>query len=118
MALEVNGKIIETDEEGFLVNLDDWSEEIPAAIAAVDGFELKDDHEGLIDFFREYYEEHQTHPTMHQICKKIGGCIGDTHKDHKALGKHIYKIFNCVNCDPVAELCKLAGLPKPLPDGQ
>ena len=28
MAIEVNGKSYETDEEGYLVNLADWDEEV------------------------------------------------------------------------------------------
>ena len=116
MALEVNGKVLETDESGFLVNAEEWNEDVPAAMAERDGFELKDDHEGLIDYFREYYEENQVHPTMHLICKELGGCIGQTHHDHKRLAGHIYKIFKCNNCDPISELCKLAGLPMPQPD--
>ncbi len=116
MTLEVNGRTIETDEEGFLLDMSDWSEEVSAAIAAKDGLELKDDHEGLVDFFREYYDEHQVHPTMHRLCKEIGGCLGEERRSHKALAKHMYKIFNCTNCDPIAELCKVAGLPRPLGD--
>lgn len=116
MALEVNGKLLETDENGFLVNPEEWNEDVPAAMAKRDGFELKDDHEGLIDYFREYYEENQIHPSMHLICKELGGCIGDAHQDHKKVASHIYKIFQCNNCDPIAELCKLSGLPMPQPD--
>jgi len=115
MALEVNGKVLATDEDGFLLDPGDWNEDVPAAMAARDGFELKDDHEGLIDYFREYYEEHQIHPSMHLICKELGGCIGKEHHDHKAVASHIYKIFH-THCDPIAELCKLSGLPKPQPD--
>ena len=28
MSIEINDKIIETDEEGYLVNLDDWNDEL------------------------------------------------------------------------------------------
>jgi sulfur relay (sulfurtransferase) DsrC/TusE family protein len=33
MAIEVNGKSYETDEEGYLVNLAEWNEDVAAAIA-------------------------------------------------------------------------------------
>jgi tRNA 2-thiouridine synthesizing protein E len=33
MAIEVNGKSYEVDEEGYLVNLGDWNEEVGAFLA-------------------------------------------------------------------------------------
>ena len=112
MAIEVNGKMIEIDEEGFLVDRDDWSEDVSEAIANRDGIELKDEHMGLIDYFRDYYEEHQVHPTMHVLVQRIGGKIGKKFHEHKEYEKFLYMLFPS---DPVSELCKLAGLPKPLP---
>jgi sulfur relay (sulfurtransferase) DsrC/TusE family protein len=38
MSIEVNGKTIQTDEEGFLVNLADWSENVASANA--DGIDM------------------------------------------------------------------------------
>ena len=34
MELNINGKIVETDPEGYLVNLDDWSSEVAEFLAA------------------------------------------------------------------------------------
>lgn len=112
MAIDVRGKIIETDEEGYLISRDDWSEEVCDAIASQAGIELKDEHIGLIDYFRDYYDEHQVHPTMHVIVQTLGRNIGKRFHDHKAYSQWLYKLFPN---DPVSELCKLAGLPKPLP---
>ena len=36
MALDVSGKQIETDEEGYLTNRDDWTMDVAAAIAVAD----------------------------------------------------------------------------------
>jgi len=36
MAIEVNGKTIETDEEGYLINLAEWNEDIAKILAAED----------------------------------------------------------------------------------
>lgn len=69
MSIEVNGKIIETDEEGYLVNPNDWDEDVAEAlikhheaaghkIVTETGWEL-------IKYFREYYEDHMKHPGMH-----------------------------------------------------
>ena len=57
MNIEINGKTIETDEQGYLRNLDDWSEEFAAKMAEIDGIELFDEHWGLILYFRDFYQE-------------------------------------------------------------
>ncbi|HOZ66985.1 MAG TPA: TusE/DsrC/DsvC family sulfur relay protein [Burkholderiaceae bacterium] len=54
-----DGTIIETDSEGYLKNLDDWSEDFARARAVTEGLELKPEHWEVIRFLREYYEEHR-----------------------------------------------------------
>ncbi len=55
MSLEVNGKTIETDEEGFLTNLNDWNESVAIAIAKTENVEMTESHWGLVEAVREYY---------------------------------------------------------------
>lgn len=112
MEIMVHGRSIPIDEEGFLLNPSDWTEEVSKIIAKNEGLEMKDEHTGLVDYFREYWDENKTHPTMHILVKNIGTCIGKTFHDHRAVAEYMYKIFPG---EPIAELCKLAGLPKPLP---
>ena len=57
MPLEVNGKSFETDEEGYLANLNDWQPDLAEAMASADGAELSENHWEVINFLREYYEE-------------------------------------------------------------
>src|SRR3569833_773749 len=40
MEREINGKMVETDPEGYLVNLEDWSEELAVELAKEDKLEL------------------------------------------------------------------------------
>ena len=54
----VNGKAIETDGEGYLKNLQDWSEEFARARAKEEGLELTEKHWEVIRFLRYYYQEH------------------------------------------------------------
>ena len=54
MSLDVNGVIYETDEEGYLANLNDWTMSIAKAQADKDGAELEDAHWEVIHFLREY----------------------------------------------------------------
>lgn len=56
--LNVNGKTILTDSEGYIVNLDEWSESFVSAQAGAEGLELTKEHWEVIFFLREYYQEH------------------------------------------------------------
>ncbi len=112
MMLEVNGNHVETDVQGFLQHLDEWNEDIAKELARQDGITLFNDHWELIYYFREYYEENLTCPTMHTLVRDFGAKDKRFH-DKKAYEKHIYSLFPF---DPVHETCKLAGLPLPPPD--
>ena len=113
MELEVNGKAIETDVQGFLCDLDDWSEDAATALANRDGIQLFVDHWELIWYFRDYFAEQQKNPTMHSIVRSLGKMKGPHFHDQKSYEKHIYRLFST---DPIHEICKLAGLPMPPPD--
>jgi len=56
--LLVNGRPVQTDSEGYLKNLDDWSEEFARVQAKIEGLALTDEHWQLIRFLRDYYAEH------------------------------------------------------------
>lgn len=56
--LMVRGRPVETDAEGYLKNLDDWSEDFVRALAAQEGLALTDEHWQLVRWLREYYAEH------------------------------------------------------------
>src|SRR5664279_112343 len=54
-SIEVNGKSYETDEEGYLINLGDWNEEIGKYLAQTESVEMTDAHWEVINFLRDYY---------------------------------------------------------------
>ncbi|HEB81371.1 MAG TPA: TusE/DsrC/DsvC family sulfur relay protein [Gammaproteobacteria bacterium] len=112
MMLEVNGRHVETDIQGFLQHLNQWDEDFAMEQARKDGLRLYNDHWELIYYFRDYYTENQTNPTMHSLIRDLG-CKSKRFHDRKDYEKHIYSLFPC---DPVHEICKLAGLPLPPPD--
>jgi tRNA 2-thiouridine synthesizing protein E len=106
MALEVGGKTIETDEEGYLVNRDDWSEEVAHALAEAEGLDMSENHWEVVNFLREYYDEYQIAPAVRVLTKAIGKKLG---KD-KGNSKYLYELFPY---GPAKQACKVAGLPKP-----
>lgn len=58
--ITVQGKQIETDTSGYLLNIDDWNEEVAKHIAQLEGVELTDAHWEVIHFVRDFYQEYNT----------------------------------------------------------
>ena len=63
----INGKEIETDAEGYLAQLDDWSEDIASHLAQQDNLQLTEDHWKLLNWIRGYYQENGTAPNLRII---------------------------------------------------
>lgn len=113
MNVRVNRRAVCTDEQGFLCNMSDWSEEFVEKMAELDGIKLYDDHWGLISYFRDYYEQTHSIPTMHKVVLTLGKQHGEHFHDRKAYERYVYQLFPR---DPYREICKLAGLPRPEAD--
>ncbi|OGA40617.1 MAG: sulfurtransferase TusE [Betaproteobacteria bacterium RIFCSPLOWO2_12_FULL_62_13] len=106
MSFELNGKAYETDEEGYLVNLSDWSEDIARFLAQQEDIDLTSSHWEVINFLREYYNEYQIAPAIRVLTKAIGKKLGAD----KGNNKYLYELFPY---GPAKQACKFAGLPKP-----
>ncbi len=106
MAMDVNGVSIETDEEGFLVNLSDWNPDVALELAKGESIDLTDQHWEVINFLREYYDEYQIAPAVRVLTKAIGKKLGPD----KGNSKYLYDLFPY---GPGKQACKIAGLPKP-----
>ncbi|BAF61896.1 TusE/DsrC/DsvC family sulfur relay protein [Candidatus Vesicomyidisocius calyptogenae] len=94
------------DEEGFLVDLGDWSKEIAEQMAKDDDVSLSEEHWDVINFLREYFEEYQIAPAVRVLTKAIAKRMG---KD-KGNSKYLYSLFPY---GPGKQGCRFAGLPKP-----
>ena len=106
MPIEINGTSYETDEEGYLVNLADWNEDLAAAIAKQENIDMSPNHWEVVNFLREYYNEYQIAPAVRVLTKAIGKKLGP----EKASNQYLYELFPY---GPAKQACKIAGLPKP-----
>jgi tRNA 2-thiouridine synthesizing protein E len=106
MSIEVGGKTLETDEEGYLVNLSDWTEDVANVIAKAENVEMSENHWEVVNFLREYYNEYQIAPAVRVLTKAIGKKLGPD----KGNSKYLYELFPY---GPAKQACKIAGLPKP-----
>jgi dissimilatory sulfite reductase related protein len=105
-AIEVSGKSYETDEEGYLVNLGDWNEEVADFIAKAENVDMTENHWEVVNFLREYYDEFQIAPAVRVLTKAIGKKFGA----EKGNSQYLYDLFPY---GPAKQACKIAGLPKP-----
>ncbi len=96
--IEYGSTKVEVDDEGYLVNFDDWNEQVACALAEREGIEeLTSDRLEILRFIREYYRKFNYFPILTGICHNVhqpGNCVAEQF------------------VSPVVAW-KLAGLPKP-----
>ena len=107
MAIEVNGNICETDDDGYLINLDDWTEDVANKLAETEDITMDEDRWTVVNFLREYYSDYQIAPAVKVLTKAIAKERG---MDKKAASEYLYGLFPS---GPALQACKIAGLPKP-----
>lgn len=67
--LNVGGREIATDKEGYICNLDDWSEEFAIALALQEDLALTAEHWQVIHFLRDHYHEHRVQAQVRVMIK-------------------------------------------------
>lgn len=89
--LLVNGKEIETDSEGYIRNLDEWSEDFAVALAKQEELVLTEEHWEVIRYLREYYQEHSVQAQVRNMIKHFtemwGKERGNNHYLHAIFPK-------------------------------
>ena len=98
---KVGVRTLEVDERGFIQQPDQWDREVAAALAREEGVtELTDEHWRVVDFVRQYYQQHGVAPMIRVLCRQ-------TRFD-------LRKIYELFPSGPASGACKVAGLPKPV----
>ncbi len=106
MPYEVNGKSFESDEEGYLVDIASWNEELANLIAKDEEIDMTEEHWEVVNFLRDYYNEYQIAPAVRVLIKAVKKKMGAD----KGSNKYMYELFPY---GPAKQACKIAGLPKP-----
>ena len=98
--MQVDGKEIGFDQDGFMLDPANWDQKVASAIAGEEGIEqMSDKHWGVVNFIRNYWKEHDLAPPVRMICTEVGVSV-----------REIYKLFTS---GPARGACRIAGLPKP-----
>jgi tRNA 2-thiouridine synthesizing protein E len=105
MSIEFNGKTIETNATGFLVNVEDWSKELAEHMAKLEGITLTQKHWDLIEFLRdEFINNSGNQPNTRNIVKAMADKWGTD-----VIQKDVYDLFPK---DPSKQGGRIAGLPE------
>ena len=106
MTIEVNGKTIETTPTGFLVNIEDWTEDVAAVLAEQEGITLTNEHWALINYLRdEYINNGGNQPNNRFINKHMKAALPDKNVDSKYL-------FTLFPGTPSKQAGRIGGLPE------
>lgn len=106
MSLQVNGRTIATDEEGFLEDASDWDQDVAQVIADGERLELNEERWRVVQFVRDYFETNQKVPEARTLLKALAEQLGK----NMATRKYVYSLF------PYGygqQACKIAGMRKP-----
>lgn len=104
--VEMAGKQLDLDEDGYLTNLEQWDKEVADALAKTEGIEMSEAHWEVVNFLRDYYAEFKIAPMIRILTKEIGKKLGK----EKGNTKYLYELYPG---GPAKQACKIAGLPKP-----
>lgn len=105
MAIEFEGKSVETTPTGFLTDVADWSEGLAEVIAKEEGIELTEKHWDLINYLRdEFINNNGNQPNTRNIVKAMSEKWGQ-----KLGQKDVYDLFPR---DPSKQGGRIAGLPE------
>jgi len=87
--LKVGDRSVLVDQEGYLQDLNDWSEDFVRALAAKEELNLSSEHWDVIRFIRHYYLEHQVQPQVREMIKHFRESWGPD----KGNNRYLHDIF-------------------------
>jgi tRNA 2-thiouridine synthesizing protein E len=85
----VAGQGVETDSEGYLRHLGDWSEAFAQAQAEREGLVLTDEHWEVIRFLRRHFQEHGVQAQVRVMIKHFARVWGP----QRGTNHHLHDIF-------------------------
>lgn len=110
MAIEFEGKAIETNDAGYLTNIEDWSEGLAEVIAKEEGIVMTQKHWDMVNYLREAYIEENGHqPNNRELLKEMGNRWGQ-----KLASKDLFDLFPG---NPSKQAGRIAGLPESMRKG-
>jgi len=102
--MEVKTQLPPTDDEGYLIDPAEWSEELAEALARHENIQLTDAHWDAVRFMRHFYQEHQVIPDVRFVIR---------HLAERSAAASRNMIFELFPYGYVKQACKIAGMKRP-----
>ncbi|MCW8944617.1 MAG: TusE/DsrC/DsvC family sulfur relay protein [Sedimenticola sp.] len=83
--VSVGDEQIATDQEGYIQDMDEWSEGFAIALAEKENLTLTDEHWDVIHFIRNYYHEHHVQAQVRDMIKHFKKVWGSEHGNNRYL---------------------------------
>jgi tRNA 2-thiouridine synthesizing protein E len=106
MIVDNEQRELDTDTEGYLVNPDDWDRTVAEQLASQESIDLTAEHWRVLEFMRNYFEEHGIAADARHVIKYMDEDMGMG----KAAHNHLFKLFPY---GYVKQACKIAGMKRP-----
>jgi TusE/DsrC/DsvC family sulfur relay protein len=98
--------MVPTDDEGYLLDPGDWTEEVAEKFARRERLTLSALHWNVLRFMRRYFEERQIAPDARFVVKYLA--------EEQGLGADARKrLFELFPYGYVKQACKIAGMRRP-----
>lgn len=98
---------VDRDTDGYLVNPDNWTDDIAIELAKEENIDLNESHWQILHFIRTYYGEHKVVPDI----RHVDAYLATENKLDKKEAKKI--IFTLFPYGYVKQACKISGMRKP-----
>ena len=95
------------DNEGYLIDPEDWNEDFARTLAAEEGLELNEEYWVVLNFMRNYWLDNKVAPDVRHVLKHLTDQFG---MEKKAAKQHLFNLFPY---GYVKQACKLAGMQRP-----
>ena len=92
------------DDEGYLLDPDDWNERVAEELARLEGLTLGEDHWDAIGFMRRYYHEHRVAADARFVIRHLA-------QRHGAAARR--RLFELFPYGYPGQACKIAGMRRP-----
>ncbi|GMR07829.1 MAG: TusE/DsrC/DsvC family sulfur relay protein [Gammaproteobacteria bacterium] len=98
---------VSRDNEGYLVDPEDWDENVANELASEENIELNDEYWPVLNFMRDYYNEHGVAADVRHVTKFLVNKHGHDKKQAKKI------IFTLFPYGYVKQACKISGMKRP-----
>lgn len=95
------------DSEGYLIAPEDWSRELAVKLAAEEHLSLDPPTWTVIEFMRQYWQEHQVAPDVRHVVEHL---VETLDLDKRSAKAQLFRLFPY---GYVKQACKIAGMMRP-----